>query len=70
MSKDTRKPRKLWSFVKDDAGAKDLARLAERVFGIAVNSASTERHFSQAGIIHNKLRNSLGHAKVTKMVQV
>lgn len=70
MSANTRKPRKLWTFVQKDENAKALARIALRLFGVSVNSASTERHFSQAGIIHNKLRNRLGHKKVTKMVQV
>ena len=58
------------TFVQKDDNAKVLARFALRLFGVSVNSTSTERHFSQAGIIHNKLRNRLGHKKVTKMVQV
>jgi len=70
MSRSTRQPSKLWRFVKNDNAAKDLAKLALRLFGIGINSASTERHFSQAGIAHTKLRNRLGYEKVTKMVQV
>ena len=70
MSANTRKPSKLWTIVQKDENAKALARIALRLFGVSVNSASTERHFSKAGIIHNKLRNRLGHKKVTKMVQV
>ena len=70
MSKNTRKPSKLWKFVQADKHAGHLAKLALRLFGVGVNSASTERFFSQAGIAHTKLRNRLGHEKVTKMVQV
>jgi len=59
MSKDTRKPSKLWKFVNTDKKAENLAKLALRLFGIGINSASTRCFLSQAGIAHTKLRNRL-----------
>ena len=70
MGKNTRTPSKLWLLMADDPGACHLARFALRLFGIGVNSASTERFFSQAGLTHTKLRNRMKHDRVTKMVQV
>ena len=37
---------------------------------VSVNSAGCERAFSQMGLTHTKLRNKLGHAKTTHIVQV
>ncbi|DBA66311.1 TPA: hypothetical protein ACH3X2_002561 [Trebouxia sp. C0005] len=44
--------------------------LALRLMGIAVNSAGCERLFSQMGLTHIKVRNRLGHAKVTHTAQL
>jgi len=59
MSKDTRKPSKLWKFLNTDKKAENLVKLALRLFGIGINSASRRCFFSQAGIAHTKLRNRL-----------
>ena len=50
MGRNTRTPNKLWLLVKDDPNGCHLAKLALRLFGVGVNSASTERFFSQAGL--------------------
>ncbi|KAA6419296.1 MAG: hypothetical protein FRX49_10695 [Trebouxia sp. A1-2] len=61
--KPGRSPERLWNMVKKDAP--ELSQLALRLMGIAVNSAGCERLFSQMGLTHTKVRNRLGHAKVT-----
>ena len=50
--------------------APELCQLALRLMGIAVNSAGCERLFSQMGLTHTKVRNRLGHAKVTHIAQL
>ena len=48
----------------------ELTQLALRLMGIAINSAGNERLFSQMGLTHTKLRNRLGHAKVTLIAKL
>ncbi|DBA82624.1 TPA: hypothetical protein ACH3X1_006872 [Trebouxia sp. C0004] len=50
--------------------APELCQLALRLMGIAMNSAGCERLFSQMGLTHTKVRNRLGHAKVTHIAQL
>lgn len=51
-------------------GAPQLSQLALRLFSIFINAAGDERFFSQTGLTHSKLRNRLGHAKVTSIARV
>ena len=60
----------LWRLVAADSNSSQLAKVAKRLYEIGVNAACDERFFSQAGIVHSKLRNRLQHDKVTMMVQV
>ena len=47
---------------------KDLQKIGVRIFSMVTSSASSERNFSTFGFVHSKLRNSLGPAKVDKLV--
>ena len=68
FEKDKRSPSVFWGLV--DKHVPLLSKLALRLFGIAVNPVAAERFFSQAGIIHTKLRHRAGHERVTTMAQV
>lgn len=49
---------------KECKGRLQLVRLAIHLLSVTPNIASSERLFSEMGIIHTKLRNRLGHEKV------
>jgi len=50
---------KFWCFCERNGG-EQLAKVACRIFGICVNSASVERLWSSMGYLHSKRRNRLG----------
>jgi hypothetical protein len=47
-----------------------LQKIAAKVFNLVASSAASERNWSTFGFIHSKLRNSLHHEKVEKLVYV
>jgi hypothetical protein len=47
-----------------------LKTVATRLFSLIASTGGVERANSTMGFIHNKLRNSLGEAKVTKIVYI
>ncbi|GBB84564.1 hypothetical protein RclHR1_11130001 [Rhizophagus clarus] len=57
-----------WNYVR--GYSKELYRVAERIFSIAVTTASLERLFSTMGWLHSKRRNRLAHKKVLGMTQI
>ncbi|CAG8589537.1 6378_t:CDS:2, partial [Scutellospora calospora] len=57
-----------WEFCSDSA--KELSKVACRIFSICVNSACVERLFSCMGWFHNKYRNRLKPNKVLQMSQL
>ena len=61
-------PERLWNISMEEAP--QLSKLALHLMSVSVNSAGCERAFSQMGLTHTKLRNRLGHAKTTHIVQV
>lgn len=67
-SKPNSPPERLWHMVQKETP--ELSQLALRLMGVAVNSAGCERLFSQMGLTHSKVRNRLGHAKVTHIAQL
>ncbi|GBC10038.1 hypothetical protein RclHR1_00930016 [Rhizophagus clarus] len=48
----------------------ELYHIAERIFSIAVTTASLERLFSTMGWLHSKRQNRLAHKKVLGMTQI
>jgi hAT family C-terminal dimerisation region len=47
-----------------------LQKLAIKLFILATSSVASERNFSTFVFIHSKMRNSLGHEKVKKLVYI